>query len=391
MGRKRTQSILRVILLGSLITTPAVAQQPTPERMTPMLLEVQEAPVAFRGSDGRTHLVYEVWLSNFSSADAVVEQVEVLGSGGEALVTLDADAIGARLQAAGQRSSNATMASGAQSLLFVHVVVPPDRPAPRRLSHRVKARFAAAPPGHEQISATGGEIAVDERKVVLIGPPLRGERYVAADSCCDSSRHTRAALPVNGRVRLAQRFAVDWEQLDGASRIYDGAQAELKSYTIYGKPVIAVADARVANVVDGLPEQTPGKFPEALAIEQADGNSVVLDLGGGAFALYAHMQPGSIRVRPGQRVRRGDVIGLVGNTGNSVAPHLHFHVMDSPSPLSSNGLPYAIDSFTITGATAGTAAFDEAEEKGTPLAITPVEPPLRVKDSLPLDQRIVTF
>jgi murein DD-endopeptidase MepM/ murein hydrolase activator NlpD len=152
-----------------------------------------------------------------------------------------------------------------------------------------------------------------------------------------------------------------------------------------------VADARIASVVDGNPEQTPGTFPEAITLAQADGNSVVLDLGGGRFALYAHLQPGSIRVHPGDRVQRGQVLGLVGNTGNSLAPHLHFHVMDGASPLDSNGLPYEIDAFEVTGHTPGTAAFDAAEEHGTPVEIAPVSPAARVTNALPLDQSIIRF
>ena len=143
--------------------------------------------------------------------------------------------------------------------------------------------------------------------------------------------------------------------------------------------------------LDSLPEQTPGKFPEAITLAEADGNSVVLDLGHGRFALYAHLQPGSVRVRAGERVTRGQVIGLVGNSGNSVAPHLHFHVMDGASPLDSNGLPYEIDAFQVIGHTPGTAAFDVAEEQGTPLAVTPVTPPERATQALPLDQSIIQF
>jgi murein DD-endopeptidase MepM/ murein hydrolase activator NlpD len=118
---------------------------------------------------------------------------------------------------------------------------------------------------------------------------------------------------------------------------------------------------------------------------------VVLDLGGGRYALYAHLQPGSLTVVAGDRVRRGQVLGKVGNTGNSVAPHLHFHVMDGPSPLDANGLPYRIDRFEVTGHAASTAAFDEAEAKGTPLAMTAATPPLRVQRRLPMDLSIVSF
>jgi murein DD-endopeptidase MepM/ murein hydrolase activator NlpD len=190
---------------------------------------------------------------------------------------------------------------------------------------------------------------------------------------------------------VTQRFAVDWEQLDAQGRIFSGPSEDLKSYTIFGQPVLAVADAVVNSTRDGLPEEVPGKYPVGISIQDADGNSVVLDLGGGNYALYAHLQPGSIRVKRGDRVKRGQVIGQVGNTGNSVVPHLHFHVMDGPLPLASNGLPYEIDEFEVTGKTPGTEAFDEAEGKGVPLAVTPMLPAMVVKDGLPLDQLVISF
>jgi len=96
-------------------------------------------------------------------------------------------------------------------------------------------------------------------------------------------------------------------------------------------------------------------------------------------------------VREGDRVRRGQVLGLVGNSGNSIAPHLHFHVMNGPSPLASNGMPYEIDAFEVVGHSPGTKAFDIAEEKGTPLAVAPITPSARVTRALPLDQSIIRF
>jgi hypothetical protein len=377
-------------ILVALVVYASAGRADVPEKMTPLLLDIQDAPAPFMGSDGRVHLVYEVWMTNFSSAEIVVEKVEVLGDG-DVLQSLDAAAIAGRLQPAGQRESAGKLAGSVQALLFLHVTLEPGAAIPRLLSHRITMHVNAAPPGQQELTESGGGVAVDRKPVVSIGPPLRGAGYISADSCCDATRHTRAAMPVNGRVWLAQRFAVDWEQLDAEGRVYAGDREKLESYTIFGKPVIAVADAVVASVVDGLPEQTPGKYPVNISLDQADGNSVILDLGDQRYAMYAHMQRGSIQVRVGERVKMGRLLGLVGNSGNSVAPHLHFQVSDRSSSLAANGLPYEMRDFQITGTTPGTKAFDEAEEKGTPLAIAPMSPVQQVKAGLPLDQLIISF
>jgi hypothetical protein len=373
-----------LVVLGLAIPVAAA------DNMTPVLLSVQDAPVPFMGSDGRVHLVYELWMTNSSSAEVTVEKVEVIGDG-VVLQTLDSAAIAGRLQPVGQRQSVATLAKSTQALLFLNVALASGAAIPSELSHHVSARVAAAPPGQQEISENGGAIKVDKQPVVEIGPPLSGERYISADSCCDAARHTRAALPVNGRVWISQRYAVDWEQLDASGRIYSGPQEKLTSYAIFGQPALAVADARVVWVIDGLPEQTPGKFPTNIPLAEADGNSVMLDLGNHRYAMYAHMQPGSIRVRVGDSVKAGQVIGLVGDSGNSIVPHLHFQVTDGPSSFSANGLPYEIRSFEVTGKTPGTDAFDEAEAKGTVLTVTPVSPPQNVTGAMPLDQLVITF
>ena len=360
------------------------------QQMTPLLLAVHDAPVPFKGSDGLVHLVYELWLANISSGEAEIKDVEIIGDGA-VLEKLDATTASRRLQPAGLRESSGVLARGAQSILFLNVILPNGTPIPKQLSHRITAHFSAAPPGQQEIVESGGATTPDLQPVVQISAPLRGDGYISADSCCDSTRHMRAAMPINGRVYVAQRFAVDWEQLDASNLVYSGPREKLESYTIFGKPVYAVADGVIAVAITGLPEQTPGKYPTNISIEEADGNAIIEDIGGHHFACYAHMQSESIHLHRGDKVKRGQIIGLVGNSGNSVAPHLHFHVMSSELSLASNGLPYQIDAFKVTGATPGTKAFDEAEEKGTPLAINVFSPPHLVEDSLPLDQLIISL
>jgi murein DD-endopeptidase MepM/ murein hydrolase activator NlpD len=202
----------------------------------------------------------------------------------------------------------------------------------------------------------------------------------------------RALLPLNGRFALAQRFAIDWEQIDAQNRLVSGDLKDVKNYVIFGKDVLAVGDGTVVASRNDLPEQVPGSLPKDLPVDQADGNFVIQDIGNGAYVLYAHMQPGSVKVTSGAAVKRGDVLGQVGNTGNTSAPHLHLHVMDGPEPLLANGIPYVFESFTLTAIDkAGTADFDKAEETGSPLSLTSVSPPPLLRNVLPLDLTVVEF
>src|SRR5215210_6965228 len=87
------------------------------------------------------------------------------------------------------------------------------------------------------------ETSVIAKDAPSLGPPLRGRGYVAGDGCCDSIRHVRALLPLNGAFYLAQRFAIDWERIDDEGRLFRGDPKDPRSYHIYGGPVLAVADA----------------------------------------------------------------------------------------------------------------------------------------------------
>jgi hypothetical protein len=376
-----------ITLLATLASLPLHAEK---EEQTPLILAVHDAPIPFLGSDNRTHLVYELWITNFSSSDITLDKVEVL-SNGAPVATLDHAEIAKRLQPAGLREPVDSLPKSVHALLFLHITLPAGAATPKQLTHRISGTAKGAPPGHEHFTEISSATAVDNQSVAIIHPPLSGTGYISADSCCDSSRHTRAAMPVNGRVWISQRYAVDWEQLDSKSRIYNGPREKLESYTIFGKPVLAVADATVVSAIDDLPEQIPGKYPTNISLAEADGNSVILDLGSNRYAVYAHMQPKSIRVHRGDKVHAGQVIGLVGNTGNSVAPHLHFQVMSAPSSFTANGLPYEIEGFEVTAKSPGTEAFDAAEANGTQLAIRAVTPMRLVERGLPLDQQIISF
>ncbi len=124
----------------------------------------------------------------------------------------------------------------------------------------------------------------------------------------------------------------------------------------------------MVEVVDGLPEQIPNhKVPVPLA--QADGNHVILRLRPGVFAAYAHLQPGSVRVEVGDHVRAGQVLGRLGNSGNTGGPHLHFQLMDRPSILDADGVPFVLDRFRLDGVTKSLDAFIDADRSGAPVPV----------------------
>lgn len=376
------------ICLGSRL---AGASEPSHPQPTPIVADVMNAPHAVLGSDRRVHLVYEVRIANTTSKRITLKRVAIVANqAGAELATMGTEEIGRRLSLGGRRGNESTDLGPSQfGVLFVHVTLERDAPVPARLAHRIDGTIEQPT---SDFSIRVAESSVITAAPPTLGAPLRGHGYVAGDGCCDSIRHVRALLPLDGTYYLAQRYAIDWEQIDKDNRLFRGDPKDVRSYHIYGRPVIAVTDATVVATRNDLPDQVPGKLPDGLPIDEADGNFAILDIGSGAFALYAHMRPGSVRVKTGDRIRRGDHIGDVGNSGNTQAPHLHFQVMDAPSSLVSNGIPYVFDIFSITAVDeAGTADFDRAEESGTPLTLTPRVPPAAFEKTLPLDLSVVDW
>ena len=202
--------------------------------------------------------------------------------------------------------------------------------------------------------------------------------------------HRRALLPVNGRAYISQRFAIDWVELAANGTTHSGDAADNKNYRAYGAEILSVADGIVTETKDGIPQNSPGANSRAVPItmETIGGNHVIVDIGENRFALYGHLQPGSLRVKVGDKVKRGDVLGLVGNSGNSTEPHLHFHICNANSPLGCEGLPYAFASF----------ASEEWEDKsetspssGGPTPHRTGVAPTRHDLEIPLEGAVVKF
>jgi hypothetical protein len=317
-------------------------------------MTVPFAPTAFPGAKS-TYLVYELRISNLSKEPVVLRRLEVLGASGLAapLAAYDGTQLDPILQhfsnpAVGDQMPTADtnyrqLAAGETAIVFLTLAVEDGSRIGHTLSHRLYTPDA---------SIVGANTSATGSKLLELGAPLQGGPWRANSGAAKNDSHHRRQFSVfSGHVSLPSRYAIDWlrEENGASSR---GAKDDVHSYLSYESRVLAVADGKVVAVRDGIPDNKPGHVgAEALnlTLETITGNWVVLALGSGQFAHYAHLRPGSLRVHVGDRVRRGDEIALVGNSGSSFEPHLHFEVTTSPEALRGEGIPYLIDNYTDIG------------------------------------------
>jgi hypothetical protein len=397
--------IARRWLMGLLLLAlPAVGQRTEPDQFTPVVVSpLMNSTQPFPGTDGKYHVVYELVVTNTKPTAATLKKIEVLdGSQGRetaaAIAAYEGDALVSHLRTMANTPANSPeIEFNGTRLFLINLTFDSRAQVPKRLEHRFEVTGASTPATSPMTPTTMSYILAPldlHMQVLEIGPPLAGKGWIAINGCCGLGvAHRGSGLSANGRINYSQRFAIDWMQLDEAGRLVHGDPADAHNYTDYGAAVLAVADGTVVDVLNTLDDQAPGQLPDlkTITIANVDGNHVILDLGGGVYAFYAHMGKNSVRVALGQRVKRGDVLGKLGNTGNTSAPHLHFHLMEGASALGSNGIPYVIDSFALAGnipAEKNPAAADSLEGSSSSYLFATASPRHR---EFPLDLNIVNF
>lgn len=322
----------------------------TPKHLAPPLdIVVPIEPWPFR-ADGKWHLVYELHVTNLGKWDCLLTRLDVMpGDAGEKpLASYSGTDLEGMVARPGQTvDPKVKIGPGAFAIVYMWLSFDKTDDMPIRLSHRIAMKIGDYP---EAITLDGVPVSTDRKPVAVIGSPLQGSDWVAANGPSNTSAHRRAFIPLNGHAYISQRFAIDWVELNPDGKTYQGDAADNKSYRAYGAEIHAVADGVVTQTKDGIPQNVPNKPPVVpITLETIGGNHVIMDIGNGLYAFYAHMQPGSVRVKVGDRVKRGQVLGLLGNSGNSSEPHLHFHICNANSELASEGLPYAFAEYELQG------------------------------------------
>lgn len=325
------------------------------------------------GTDGLLHLSFSVLVTNVTPSPVTIDGVEPLDAasgspfGVSGVVSMSGVDVSKQVYlfskpaTTDDASFSSTLPPGQAGALYLDIPVTASTRLPAYLGLRLASTMALAPGKDVAFKTTGRPMPVSCDPVIVLAPPLRGPGWVDGNGCCKVvSPHRWVLLPVSGSEHPAEQFAIDFVQVDARGKLFAGPMSDIASWLYYGADVLAAGAGTVVEVVDGLPDGVPGKNPVTVETATAAGNHVIVDMGSDRYALYAHLKPGSVAVKVGQAVAQGDRLGALGDSGNSDAPHLHFHVTDRPSALDATGVPFVFDRMRLAGRSsmAGGPAID---------------------------------
>ena len=292
---------------------------PNPSVVTPLLASVIAAPIPVPATDGKVHLAYELQLTNVLDQDVTLTSVDVLDRD-IALLNLTGDQLALldsclRKPRRPQRNSDPRRRRWCGSTS--RWTRAPRCPRARRTRSGCPIAQPQPPLFPATMTETVAPVTVQTRKPVVdhaaaVGTELGGRQRLL--------RHERApdgAQPINGQLWAAERFAIDYVQLFRTTDCSPATRPSRRAIPISAPTSTPWPTARWSRCVDGLPEQVPGTSPTGLPLDQYAGNHIVQDLGDGNYALYAHLKTGTVKVKPGDRLTSGQVIGSLGNTGNT--------------------------------------------------------------------------
>ena len=391
------RSLLTAVLCGLLLTVApagAGAQGDNGRREVPVTaLEVKGvgAPQVVKGTDGRRHVEYDLAITNKFTVDVALTSLTVRRPRGGRLLRLDGEALAGVTSTVLGSMPTATVEPAQTVETVVDVVLRRGARVPARVAHRVDYAFPADALFHQLIGSRhvdGPVLRVERRRPIVVSPPLRGSGWMAINACCEPSSHRSFVLSANGDLVTPEVFAIDFIREQGGV-VAEGDGSQNSQWVGHGEPIFAAAGGRVVRAVNDMPEIPPGlPVSENQTLSTANslgGNGVLIRMRRGVYALYGHMVTGSVRVRRGDRVETGQRLGLLGNSGNTSAPHLHFGLIDGHGRgglLSSNSLPFVIDRFSYGG---------QAEPSTTGPEVTITGTPRPVRNAHPLANSVANF
>jgi murein DD-endopeptidase MepM/ murein hydrolase activator NlpD len=384
--------IRKVVALFLLALPGCLSVTLAQEALAPVEARVPFAPNPFIGSDNATHLAYELHVTNFYGDTGALKPQGLQVYGDDAntpLLTLSASELTQAVKPSPAENSPVSILPGKRAEFFVWITLPKGAATPHTLRHHIE--FSTEKQGVTVLD--GATVHVSAEPVSSIGQPLRGGRWLAHEGPgAAQSHHWGSLVAVNGALTIPQRYALDLVGIDAKGHAMRPGVKNIQKSTYadwigYGADVIAVADGIVRNARDGEEEHQPltgQPEPTSLTANGLFGNYVVLEIKPGVFASYAHLQRGSVKVKIGDRVHRGQLLGHLGQSGNSAAPHLHFQLSNAATFEGSEGIPYVFERYDLLGPESEAQLFGQGE----PWKAAAVE---HRQAQLPLNDMVIQF
>jgi len=283
------------------------------------------------------HLEYELLVANSGQAPVVIRDVEATNGNGKRIAELSEEEVASRLAS----KEKGRVQPGETAVLVMSVSA--ERAADlKSVTHQI--RVSSEGEGARVFNVMGGTVHVEDQARADFAPPVRGGSWLVLgpfDARLPGRRHS---VDIDGFRVFPNRFEISLSKMAEKGGTVVGAGASNSDYAAFGEPVYAMADGRVLQVVNHMPDHGPGR-PDAA---NPDGNFVLTEVGE-EYVVYAGLQNGSISLKLGDSIKRGDVIGRIGNSGASAEPELRVRLISAPDPLRATGLEFGFRSFRWVG------------------------------------------
>ena len=180
-------------------------------------------------------------------------------------------------------------------------------------------------------------LPVMERNITKMKLPFTGEWTVIwGGDTKDLNYHV---------VSPAQKNAFDILIKDDNNRSFKNSGQQNEDYYAFGQKLTAPCDGEIVMAVDGIKDNRPGEMNPMYTL----GNSVIIKTDKNEFLYFAHFRQFSVKVKQGQKVKQGELLGLCGNSGNSSEPHVHFHIQNTEDSNAAIGVKCYFDQIIVNG------------------------------------------
>lgn len=372
----RITAICAVCLsLSLLLSSPCPAQT---RYIRHPIIECYHEPIPVKLGDVIS-LFYEIHITNITRNELELKKIGIYDSSSDAKIkTYEGEMLNRKTRQFGVErgyEDRLKVRGGFRAVVFVQLDFPAQAKLPAELKHEISYTI---PDIENKVADTYSEffVQISSEQPVVIGAPVGDGTWLVGNTAGDEDGGHRGSFRTHqGRMGDRARFGIDilGTNADGevfdlkmeqvvAGRVLSSTSPRIKgekakstdlgfrlneNWYGYGAEILAVKDGIVAHLTDNIPENTnpPERSVAMNTYENVGGNSITLNIGNGNYAVYSHLIPGSIRVKAGDRVKKGQVLARLGNSGNSDAPHLHFHIQDSE--YGGEGQPFVFEQFEL--------------------------------------------